>query len=166
MAETSVDGGARSGISTLTPHEHQAALNALARLSNVGGMGHGVASGLGVNLRSATLSGGSVHDASKGADTFVGGAHGAQRPITSIGSDTVAAGSGFSGKIASSPAAFGSGHPAAIGADTINIAGTTAASVKHEPVVAGKAVGQTITLSDKTTITFTGVSSHDLTKPH
>jgi hypothetical protein len=115
-------------------------------------------------LRSATLSGGTVHEAGKGADTFVGGAHGAQHPITSVGSDTVVAGSGFSGKIAaSSPAAFGAGH--AVGADTINVAGTTAASVKHDPA-AGKAVGQTITLSDKTTVTLTGVHSHDVTKPH
>lgn len=157
MSETSVSGGARSGIVSLTPHEHQAALNALARLSNGD---HGI-SGLGANLRSATLSGGTVHDASKGADTFVGGAHGAHSPITSVGSDTVVAGSAFSGKIAAAgPAA---GH--AVGADTIKVAGSTAASVKHDPA-AGKAAGQTITLSDKTTISLPGVASHDVTKPH
>lgn len=161
MAETTVSGATTSGIKSLTPQEHQSALNALSKLSTSSGATHGIASSLGATLKSATLSGGSVHDGTKSTSTFAGGAQAASGPITSVGSDTVVAGSGFSAKTET----FGSGHTLSVGSDTINVAGTTAAVVKHEPLAA-KASGQTITLSDKTTITLTGVSAHDVAKPH
>jgi len=164
MAELTVDGGAKTGIGSLTPHEHQAAINALSKLSSASGATHGVAQLLGGTLRSATLSGGSVHDV-KGADTFAGGVRTTLAPVSHVGSDTVVAGSAFTGKVESSPAAFGGGHALST-TDTINVAGTTASSVKNEPLAAGKATGHTITLSDKTTITLTGVAPHDVTKAH
>ena len=159
-----VPGGAKSGISTLSTAEHQAALRALAKLSSSSGATHGIASVLGsAALPSATLSGGSVHG-QVGSDTFVGGVHSGVTPTFSgIGSDTVVAGSAF---VAKPAASAGAAHTMAIiSGDTINVAGTTAASVKTETLPDNK-VGNTITLSDKTTITLTGVSTHDVPKPH
>jgi hypothetical protein len=160
-----VAGGAKAGISTLSPAEHHAAISALSKLSAASGATHGVASALGGTLRSATLSGGSVHSsAGHGADTFAGGVHsGATPAVSSLGSDTVVAGSAF--KPESTAASVAKSHPLSLSGDTINVAGTTAATVKSETVHDAKA-GHTITLSDKTTITLTGVAPHDVTKPH
>lgn len=158
-----VAGGAKHGISTLSPAEHQAAVHALAKLSAADGASKGVASVLGgTSLRSATLSGGSAKLVTgRGADTFAGGVHQSSTPtFSTLGSDTVVAGSAF-GKL--DPAAASKGHGLSLSGDTINVAGTTAASLK-EQAVQGKAAGQTLTLSDKTTVTLTGV--HDVTKPH
>jgi hypothetical protein len=156
-----VAGGAKPGISTLSPAEHQAAMHALSRLSTGVGASTGVASVLGgSNLTSATQSGGSAKLVTgRGADTFAGGVHQSSAPaFSTLGSDTVVAGSAF-GKL--DPAAAGQAH--SLSGDTINVAGTTAASLKEQTLHAGKAAGQTITLSDKTTVTLTGV--HDVTKP-
>jgi hypothetical protein len=167
MAGPTVGGASRTGISSLTHTEHQAAINALKKLSSASGATHGVASVLGAHLVSATQSGGSVHEGTRGADTFAGGVHTGATPSLAIGSDTVVAGSGFSGKIESAGSATaGSAHALSLSGDTINVAGTTAASVKTEPLHEGKITGQTLTLSDKTTITLTGVSAHDVTKAH
>jgi hypothetical protein len=163
MAELTVKGGVESGISRLSPQEHQAALHALSKLGSASGATHGISSVLGGALRSATLVGGSVHDA-KVSETFAGGVRSALKPVTSVGSDTVVAGSAISGKVESHATSVGAG-PALTHSDTINVAGTTASSVKNEPLAAGKTAGHTITLSDKTTITLTGVTPHTV-KPH
>jgi len=167
MAGPTLPGAVKTGILSLTHSEHQAAINALKKLSSASGATHGISSSLGASLRSATLSGGSVHDGTRGADTFAGGVHTGATPSLAIGSDTVVAGSGFSGKIESTgSAAHGSAHPLNLSADTIHVAGTTAASVKIEPAHDSKAAGHTITLADKTTVTLTGVSPHDVPKAH
>lgn len=167
-----VSGGSH-GLNSLSPAEHQAAINALAKLSSSTGASQGVASVLGGSLRSATLSGGSaLSDGVKagssnligrGADTFAGGAHSATTPTFAIGSDTVVAGSAITSATEATKQAS-SGVHANLSGDTINIAGTTAASVKSNVVQDSKSAGHTITMSDKTTITLTGV--HDVTKPH
>jgi hypothetical protein len=157
-----VAGGAKHGMSTLSPAEHQAALKALAKLSTGNGASTGIASVLGgSSLNSATLSGGSAKlITGRGADTFAGGVHQGSAPtFSTLGSDTVVAGSAF-GKL--DPTAAGQAH--SLSGDTINVAGTTAASLKEQPVHASKAAGQSFTLADKTTVTLTGV--HDVTKPH
>jgi hypothetical protein len=171
-----VAGGAHTGIKTLTPAEHQAAVSALSKLAGASGASRGISSVLGGTLRSATLSGGTMHAEGlkvgstslmigRGADTFAGGVHSAVTPAHgAVGSDTVVAGSAFSSKIdATKPTT--SGAHASLSGDTINIAGTTAAGVKSETAHDAKSAGHTITLSDKTTITLTGVSAHDV-KPH
>jgi hypothetical protein len=172
-----VAGGSSHGIKTLSAAEHHAAVSALSKLGSAGGVSQGVASVFGGSLRSATLSGGTVHSdgikvgatslvAGRGADTFAGGVHsGATPAFGAVGSDTVVSGSAFSSGAAAAKAAATGGHAGSSG-DTINVAGTTAASVKSEAAQAGKAVGHTITMADKTTITLTGVSTHDVVKPH
>lgn len=169
MPDPTVHGAVHATGTKLTASEHLAAMQALAKLSGAQGVTQGVASVLGGSLRSATQSGGAAPVAGRGSDTFVGGVQssGARPVISTLGSDTVVAGSSFTGKIEAprddvrdAPA-----HSRALSGDTISVAGVTAASVKTEPVHAAKVVGQTITLSDKTTITLTGVSTHDATKP-
>jgi hypothetical protein len=169
----SVDGGAKHGIASLSPAERHAAINALSKLTNASGASRGVSSVFGGALKSATLSGGSVHTAGvktlagttlvtgRGADTFAGGVRSAATPaIHAIGSDTVVAGSAF-GKTELTNA----GGSRALSGDTISIAGTTAAGVKTALDV--KSTGHTITMADKTSITLTGVTAHtNVTKPH
>lgn len=170
-----VAGGAHASLKSLSPAEHQAAVSALSKLASAS---PGVSSVLGGSLRSATLSGGSVVHSEgikvgssslatgSGADTFAGGVRSAAAVAhTTIGSDTVVAGSAFSSKIDATKSAASGAHVSLSG-DTINVAGTTAASVKSETVQDAKSAGHTITLSDKTTITLTGVSAHDVIKPH
>lgn len=169
-----VAGGAHASLKSLSPAEHQAAVSALSKLASAS---PGVSSVLGGSLRSATLSGGSVVHSEgikvgssslavgSGADTFAGGVSSAAAPVHTIGSDTVVAGSAFSSKIDATKSTASGAHVSLSG-DTINVAGTTAASVKSETVQDAKSAGHTITLSDKTTITLTGVSAHDVIKPH
>jgi hypothetical protein len=148
---------------TLTPTERLAALSALNKLGQAYGATSGISSVLGGGLSSATLSGGTVSldkIQSIGSDTFAGGVgSGLSASINAIGSDTVVAGSAFAKGELSSTASSKSGTLNLSG-DTINIAGVTAASVKTEtPVVKA---GIKITMPDKTSITLTGISTHDL----
>ncbi len=156
MADLStVTGGANHSVSSLTAAEHQAAIKALSKLSS---SDHGVSGSLSQSLKSATLSGGSIHSS---ALKLTGSVHSATAPsFSSIGSDTVVAGSAFSTKPTTASASTHS-----LSGDTINIAGTTAAAVKSETVHDPKA-GHTLTLADKSTVTLTGVTPHDVTKPH
>jgi len=165
-----MSGGAKLGIHSLTPAERHAAINALSKLTH-SSASKGVASVFGGALKSATLSGGSVHSASikttggttlvagRGADTFAGGVQSGVKPaINTIGSDTVVAGSAF-GKTE-----LTTGGSRALSSDTINVAGTTAAGVKT--AVDTKSTGHTITMADKTSITLNGVTPHNVIKPH
>jgi hypothetical protein len=141
---------------TLTPTERLAALSALNKLGQAYGATSGISSVLGGGLSSATLSGGTVSldkIQSIGSDTFAGGVgSGLSASINAIGSDTVVAGSAFAKGELSSTASSKSG--------TLNLSGDTAASVKTEtPVVKA---GIKITMPDKTSITLTGISTHDL----
>jgi hypothetical protein len=157
-----VDGGTRSGVSSLSPSEHHAAISALSKLTE-GSASHGVASVFGGTLQSATVSSGASQKSptlvsGRGADTFAGGVHsGAAPAVKAIGSDTVVAGSAFA------KTELSTGPNRALTADTIKSAGTTAADVKTAPDT--KASGTTITMADKTSITLTGVTPHSV-KPH
>ena len=167
---TTLDGGAKQGIASLSPHEREAAINAISNLPT-SGVSRGVASVFGGGLKSATLSGGTVTEqsiksragtplvAGKGADTFAGGVRSAATPsIHAIGSDTVVAGSAFTKTELST-----AGGSRALSGDTISAAGKTAAGVKGALEV--KTAGHTITMADKTSITLNGIT-HITTKPH
>jgi hypothetical protein len=168
MAETTMSGGARMGIQSLSAVERSAAITALSKLTSSSST-KGLASVFGGSLKSATLKGGTVHgDAikargaslvtGKGSDTFAGGVKSAVKPaIHTIGSDTIVAGSAFhKAELSSKPGR-------ALSSDTINVAGKTAAGVKAS--VEDKSVGHTITMADKTSITLIGVTPHNI-KPH
>lgn len=138
---------------SLSPAEQQAAINALSKLGSALGALSGISSVLGGALRSATLSG--------GGDTFSGGVRtGFSATIQAIGSDTVVAGSAF-GKTELSKVTGGKSGTLNLSYDTINIAGVTASSIKTDTLVV-KPTGIKITMSDKTSITLTGVTTHDL----
>jgi hypothetical protein len=149
--------------SGLTAFEHQAALQALEKLKAASGVGRGVASVLGGGLRSATSKGGTNLLTAK-TETFAGGVHSdVKASIRAIGSDTVVAGSAFT-----KAELLGRGGTSAVGglsADTIKAAGLTAATVKND-AAEPKSAGHTITMSDKTSITLSGISTHDVIKPH
>jgi len=176
MSEFAVSsaGGARVGIQSvspihsLSPVERHAAITALSKLTSSSAT-KGVASVFGGSLKSATLKGGTVHTESikasgaalvtgKGSDTFAGGVKSAVKPaIKAVGSDTIVAGSAFrKAELSTKPGR-------ALSSDTINNAGKTAAGVKA--LVEDKSVGYTITMADKTSITLTGVTPHNI-KPH
>jgi len=147
----------------LTPFEHHAALEALEKLKAAGGVSRGVASVLGGGLRSATLKGGSNLLAAK-TDSFVGGLKSdVKASISAIGSDTVVAGSAFTK--AELLGKGGANVVSGLSADTIKAAGITAASVKNDTAET-KSAAHTITMSDKTSITLSGISTHDVIKPH
>ena len=168
VSVATVAGGAVQGIHALSAAERHAAVTALSKLTGPSASA-GVSSVFGGGLKAATLSGGSVTRAGvktaggthllvgKGADTFAGGVHsGAKLPHPSVGSDTVVAGSALSKTELTST----SGR--ALSADTINVAGTTAAGVKT--ALDPKTTGHTITLADKTSITLH--TPHNLIKPN
>jgi hypothetical protein len=147
----------------LTPHEYQTALQALQKLKTTGGVSQGVASVLGGALKDAPLTIRTGLIGSQSHESFAGGVKSdVKASIRAIGSDTVVAGSAFTkteltGKVAG---------VSALSSDTIKAAGVTAASVKTDPTEAGKSAAHTITMSDKTSITLSGISTHDVIKPH
>jgi hypothetical protein len=168
----SMPGGVQHGLTALSHSERQAALNAISKIKGTAGR---LGSSLAGVKQSATLLGGSAHKPAlssstlihgSGSDTFIGGARGSM--TTSIGNDTVLSGSAKPverGAHASAvPGTHNLGH-AGLSTDTINIAGTTAASVKsmHPD---DKAKAHTVTLGDKTKVTISGLSSHDISKLH
>jgi hypothetical protein len=55
--------------------------------------------------------------------------------------------------------------PSLSGTDSIKVASQTASSIKAESATP-KTSTSTLTLSDKTTVTLTGVSTHNVVKPH
>jgi hypothetical protein len=102
----------------------------------------------------------------QGSDTFIGGVRNASAAtVSSIGNDTVMSGS-TAGIPGHNPEAQGSRvvQQFTLNSDTINVAGTTAASFKSESQEPKTA--HTVTLSDKTTINIAGLSQHDITKLH
>ena len=164
-----MSGGVQRGSTSLSHAERQAALNVLSKLSRTPGR---FGSSLVGVKQSATQVGGAAHKSELGSstllhgsgqDTFIGGARGSM--AASIGGDTVLGGSirglergtGLSGTHAL-------GH-AGLSSDTINVAGTTAANVKAMNPE-DKAKAHTVTLGDKTRITISGLSTHDITKLH
>ena len=151
-------GGATSGHSVLSPAERQAAQHALARLGT-----SSTNSTFASSAPSATLSGGASLKASPGTAT--------SKLISGAGSDTFAVGAAQKAGVAKDVAVSGSfteptsSHGAVLSPDTINVAGHTASAVKAEEA-ASKSATSTITLSDKTTVTLTGIPTHNVGKPH
>jgi hypothetical protein len=168
---TQPTGGAHHGLASLTQQERLAAQSALSRISS-GSSGLGAK--LGAITQNATLAGGSVKAAGltapalihgSGSDTFLGGAHSAM--ATSIGNDTVVSGSTVRG--VSGVEALGTHHAPNItlSSDTINVAGATAASLKTMQPDETKAKPHTVSVGEKTTVTISGLSPHDVAKlPH
>lgn len=172
----SLAGGAHHGLATLTHAERQAAQNALAKLK---GTGRVLGSHLDSSTRSATVHSGAALKAAglsastvlhgQGHDTFIGGARSGLVPADA-GNDTVISGSTatFGGRthVSGAPGAQ-VGHQFHLSTDTISVAGATAESVKagHTDATTPHA-SHTITLADKTTVTITGVSAHDLKLSH
>jgi hypothetical protein len=165
----SMPGGMHHGLTALSHAERQAALNALAKISRTPGR---FGSNLAGVRQSATQIGGAAHKPElrsaslihgPGQDTFIGGARGAL--TAHIGSDTVLGGSIKALERGTAlPATHALGH-AGLSSDTINIAGRTAASVKAMNPN-DKAKAHTVTLGDKTKITISGLSTHDISKLH
>ena len=166
----SLSGGAHHGLAALTHAEREAARNALAKLKGGGSvLGH-----LDGSMRSATVySGAAMKTAGlnastalqgHGQDTFIGGAR-SGFALADGGNDTVVSGSAatFGGRTSDVINPHGGQH-FSLSTDTISVAGVTAESVKagHTDVTASHS--HTITLADKTTVTITGVSSHDIGK--
>jgi hypothetical protein len=167
----SLQGGAHHGLASLTHAEREAAQNALSKLKGSGRMQ------LDGSIRSATVySGAALKTAGlsastvlhgQGHDTFIGGARGGLAPA-SAGNDTVISGSSaatFGGHTSDVLGAH-SGHHFSLSTDTISVAGATAESVKagHADATTTRGTSHTITLADKTTVTVTGVSAHDIGK--
>jgi len=93
-----------------------------------------------------------------GTDTFAGGSSG-HLALARFASDTVLGGSGAKSPYLGSSAAF------QLSSDTIGSAGVTAKGIKGSEYVVGQHVSHTVTLTDKTTVTLTGVHSNAIVKP-
>jgi hypothetical protein len=158
-------------MATLSHSEFQAAQHALSRIasgtgtlgSKLGGLANGAthnATSIGGSFRAQTLRTPSLLPGT-GRDTYFGGAR--SSAIAGVGNDTIVGGSA---KFPAGSLEALSGHTAknfALGVDTINIAGTTALSVKSlDPSTIVK--GHTVSVGDKTTITINGLSTHDISK--
>jgi hypothetical protein len=160
----------------LTTAEREAAQKAIAKLKSPGG---GLSSHLGSLTQSATVYGGSSAKTAglgaqalirgQGSDTFIGGARGTlAHAATDLAKDTVVGGSAATALVHPAAAAEGLGKHAggsfSLSNETINVAGTTAESVKAGHPAEGATGGHTVTLADSTTVTITGLSQHDMSK--
>jgi hypothetical protein len=90
------------------------------------------------------------------SEKFAGGVSSSVKPSVGsvIGSDTVVAGSALTKSELSTKSG--------VGTETIKVEGVTAALVKNE--AATKSAAHTIVMPDKTNITLSGISTHDLFK--
>ena len=159
--------GAFSG--GLNDEELVAAQLALSKLSGLGGSSpvvpfsrlSDVTPGGGVSQFSPLkpLSSGLV--TGQGKDTYAGGVDSNRFAISKFASDTVLGGSTAGrGSHVEKTGAF------RLSGDTINIAGITAVGVKATDPNSSPHSSHTITLSDKTTLTITGVHVNEIIKPH
>jgi len=151
-----MSGGSSVHHASLSAHEHQVALQALEKLKATGGVSRGSAALLSSDLRSAAKAGTEVISPKS---TFAGGVTSSVKPSVSgiIGSDTVVAGSALTKTELTSKAG------ATAGTETIKVEGVTAALVKNEAATT-KSAAHTITMPDKTNITLSGISTHDVFK--
>jgi hypothetical protein len=170
----SISGGATHGLAVLSHAEREAAKSALAKLKT---LGRGLGSHLGGSTESATVYGGaSVKTSGLGAstlihgqgnDTFKGGARSTPtRALAHIGNDTVVSGSttALGGRTHTGAVAGLDSQHFHLSSDTINIKGATAEGVKAAHPDHAKAGAHTVTLADKTTVTISGLSQHDVGK--
>ncbi len=153
---TTMSGGGSVHHASLTAQEHQVALQALEKLKATGGVSRGSAAALSSDLRSAVVKTGAEVISPK-SETFAGGVSSGVKPAvnTIIGSDTVVAGSALTKTELTSKAG--------VGVETIKVEGVTAALVKNEAATKSSAAN-TITMPDKTSITLSGISTHDVFK--
>jgi len=177
MAGATLDGGATRGMAILSPAEREAAKNALAKLKTLGG---GLGSHLGVFTESATVYGGASVKASglssstlvrgHGSDTFMGGSGSlVTHSLANVANDTVVSGSATAFHGHGAPEHLGgiNARDFALSSDTIDVKGTTADGVKAVHPEPAKAGAHTVKLPDKTTVTVSGLSQHDVDKlPH
>lgn len=174
VAGATVSGGATHGHAVLSHAEREAAKSALAKLKTLGG---GLGSHFSGSSESATVYGGSsVKTAGLGAstlihgqgrDTFMGGARSAPtHALANIGNDTVIGGSAtkLGGRSGAGSVAGHVPQNFALSSDTINIKGATAEAVKATRPDEAKQGAHTVTLADKTTVTISGLSQHDVGK--
>ena len=152
---TTVHGGSTVHHASLSAHEHQVALQALEKLKATGGVSRGSAASLSGDLRSAVGKASSSVIIPK-SETFAGGVSSSVKPSVAgiIGSDTVVAGSALTKTELQAKAG--------VGTETIKVAGVTAALVKNEAET--KSAAHTIVMPDKTNITLSGISTHDVFK--
>jgi hypothetical protein len=158
-------------MASLTSEERLAAQIAL---SKIGSGSSGIGAKLGTITQSATQLGGSVKAAGmttpalmhgSGSDTFLGGARSSM--ATSIGNDTVVSGSTVRGVAGMEALTSHHAPNITLSSDTINVAGATAASVKAVQPDETKAKTHTLSVGDKTTVTVSGLGTHDIAKlPH
>jgi hypothetical protein len=94
-----------------------------------------------------------------GSDTFAGGASGSHVPLSTFAADSI------SGGAALKTSWVESGTPFHLSGDTIHSAGSTAAGVKTADTNFTAGVSHTVSLSDKTTVTLTGVGRGAVIKP-
>ncbi|HUD65085.1 MAG TPA: hypothetical protein VMQ17_10930 [Candidatus Sulfotelmatobacter sp.] len=170
-----VAGGATHGLAVLSHAEREAAKNALAKLKTLGSQ---LGSHRGGSTESATVYGGvsgkpfglnaSTLIHGQGSDTFKGGARTAPtHALANIGNDTVVSGSATTLHGRTQAERFGGRSPQHfnLSSDTISVQGATAEAIKaathHEEAKAGT---HTVTLADKTTVTISGLSKHDIGK--
>jgi hypothetical protein len=141
-------------MAVLSHSERAAAHNILANL-NKGGS----ATVFG-GVKSARVGASFLHGG--GNDTFVGGAGSAStHALSKIGDDTVVGGSKTGGRSLSDARGAQGSH---LNSDTINVKGVTAEGVKSDQPREASAGSHTIALSDKTTVTVSGLSKHDVGK--
>ncbi len=160
-------GGVKHGAAVLSHSERVVAQNALNKL-NAMKSAHGVsptsATVIG-GIKSPLLAGSSlVHG--HGSDTFVGGTRSlSTHSLANIGNDTVVSGSTTKGAHASTEARAAQSMPKySLSNDTINVKGATAETVKGTHAEHTATGSHTMTLADKTTITVSGLSHHDISK--
>jgi hypothetical protein len=141
--------------SPLTGAEKAAVQAALTKLSGSGASG---ALATHVSATGGTLPYASLKTITKGVltglgqDTFAGGISGGRVALTRFPSDSVVGGSAAKAPV------LGSG--VRLSAESIGLKGVTAAGVKAIDPNVGLALTHTVTLTDKTTLTITGVHGH------
>lgn len=157
-----IAGGTKHGLAVLSHAERSAAENALSRLGRQHAGSASVSATVFGGVKASGLSTTSlVHG--QGNDTFLGGARSTStHALANIGNDTVLSGSAT----ANHPTPEGRAQSFSLSSDTISVKGATAEGVKsvHPQTSTGS---HTITLADKTTVTISGLSKHDISKlPH
>jgi hypothetical protein len=170
VGPASVSGGAKHGAAVLSHHERVVAQNVLNKLNSPksGGLHAGLSSS------SATVFGGvkgpklaaSALLHGHGSDTFMGGARSVStHALANIGNDTVVSGSATKGgHMPAESHATHSMQKFGMNSDTINVKGATAESVKGTHPEQAHVGSHTITIADKTTVTVSGLSHHDMGK--
>ena len=150
---STIAGGATRGLAVLSHAERQAAANALAKLKTLAGKTRGLGA-------SALIHG-------QGSDTFLGGARSTPtHALANIGNDTVVSGSvtSLEGRTGTDPIVGHTPQPFNLSADTISLQGVTADAVKAGRPEETHTGVHTVTLPDKTTVTISGLSQHDVDK--